>query len=58
MSWNNTIPYWLLGNPYGPLPDHVGGGYYWIDEPKDIRHGPFKTMRDARDDMKKEGYGE
>lgn len=46
MSWNNITPWWMIGNPYGPVPPD--GKYYYFDE-NDKRIGPFDTKESAQD---------
>lgn len=53
MSWNNITPWWMIGNPYGPVPPD--GKYYYFDE-NDKRIGPFDTKEEAQKD--KDAYRE
>lgn len=52
MSWNNVIPAWALGNPYGPVPSD-GKYYYFIDE-KQPRIGPFDSLEEAKKAMEQD----
>lgn len=55
---SGLTPAYLLGNPYGPLPDYLGGGYYYLRNPKakpktkGNRVGPFDTREAAAAAMK------
>lgn len=50
---SGVIPAYLVGNPYGPLPKYLGGGYWYLRDPsakpktKGNRVGPFDTREAA-----------
>ena len=54
MSWNNITPWWMIGNPFGPVPPE--GKYYYFKDDVSPRIGPFDTKEEAQKD--KDAYRE